>query len=535
MSAFSLIFNSAGGPITGAQLQVATRGFQDHPAPPVLVQPHPNLAVFLYADPAFELPVPVEMKGPSGGAFLVPSGPGAQPDLQPDHPELSPTSAHLLSESPRLLDRLRFPFLGIGWTEHSVRLLTDPLGFRAAFYSRQGDLLFAASEPSLLLVHPEVPNSPNMGILAERLSFRLNTPHQSIYDALRLVPTGSYLDMSVGGSLRIAPWYQWDTTVNHDRSLGEWQELIRETFLDIMRTELETRDPSTIMLSLSGGLDSSIIAGVIAHLGYDDQVQIIGRRYPGLPCDESAYQDAVTAGTRFATKYVNHRPLDPVKDVVEPILAAQVPYRMFEPEGDDLVRWAVANGQHVLMDGIGGDECFARAGGLLADALMDHRWGDVIGAVRGRSLRQLAGEHLAMTPHWWRVRRREHRPPSLVSQELSKKAGLAHRFEFARRGAGADFLARDRLHDNTSTGWQTLASESVHSRLRRWRIENSTPFYHPTMFGLMLTVPDHLRARSDDSRFLQRSTFARFLPPAIRERRNKVHFDYRHGTDLLHP
>ena len=515
MAQFAIIVNRHHRSVADSTVRSIARSMI---AIPRVIQPRRDLAV-LIAHESWENPPDVPYDGNRGSFVLGPHQRMASS---------APSATALLERQPQV-GGLDWPFVAGAWDKERVRVVMDPLGIRAAWWAETPEAFLVASAPSLLIAHPKMSVEPNIGVLAERLSYRPTTPNESVYSGMTLVAAGSMLELSGSTTPSERRWHEWDWSVS-TASFREAAESIGSLSASVIEAEVARRSPQMSTLQLSGGLDSSAIAGVMANAGYDSGMVAMIRNYPGLPADERQYQDAVLAGRDFEVVRYAPAEFDIERDLEEPLAHSRLPKMRIEPAHTIGSRHLAEAGRRAAFIGEGGDELYGVQDGSLAGLLNARAWSKALSHARRRSARRHAQEHLEFFPTAMqrsRIRPREWLRPDFVRRSDVAARIVPHRTRFGERAR-----QQSRLDVVTGTGWYALAAEIREARYHELGTEEISLFLHPDLMQQALRIPDALRSSDDDARALQRAAFVRVLPEALINRRGKVHFDHRHASDL---
>ncbi len=190
---------------------------------------------------------------------------------------------------PEVFDRARGMFALAIWDEPGEQLVLarDHLGQKPLFYYREDETLIAASELQILLKRSEVKNRLNLPALAGylRLGY-INAPQSAVQDIYKLQP-GNYLVAGTGGEIELnSYWSPADVYFNSEKQADASPGLIRER----LSTAVERRMISDVPLGafLSGGIDSSIIVGLMQSLS-SDPVKTVSVGFEADRFDERDY------------------------------------------------------------------------------------------------------------------------------------------------------------------------------------------------------------------------------------------------------
>ena len=184
---------------------------------------------------------------------------------------------------------------------------------------------------------------------------------RTFWEDIRTLPAGHYLTWH-GGSVDIRRWY--DVAEAAGGAFDDRPEsVVREEYLALLRDSVELRFRSDVPvgISLSGGLDSSILLGLVqAVQGPESEVKAFTYITGDPRYDELPWVRQMLAETRHPSLVCGLRPED------VPALAAGVQAYQSEPFGGlptlayaRIFERARAEGVTVLLDGQGMDEQWA--------------------------------------------------------------------------------------------------------------------------------------------------------------------------------
>jgi len=288
-----------------------------------------------------------------------------------------------------------------------------------------------------------------------------------------------------------------------------------------------------VLMELSGGLDSSILAGGLAAGGLSRRVrQWINLKDPRREADETRYAGSVTEriGASLTTApwtpgAIQEADLAELASGFWPALAG------VDAERDrDMAARVAATGATAILSGQGGDAAFLQVPSALvaADAL---RTQGLAGFVRSpvladvarrtrRSVWSVLGEARAAAKG--RIRRTDF-ISSLASAELrAATRGLAHPWDLAARETG--------LSPGKQLHVQAVSLHQVnHGASRRRRVADLLhPLAAQPVLELCLALPTPWLAGGSFDRPFARNAFADRIPQLVRDRRAKgvatVHF-----------
>ena len=264
---------------------------------------------------------------------------------------------------PAALDRLNGMWAFAIWDARERELVCsrDRYGIKPFFWTTAGDVFAFGSEPKAL--RPVRPAAPNVELVAGYLRWgsTIADGAGSCFEEYRVLPEGAILRAGAAG-VRIETWYDLDERMRGAEPPSGFDAAaakLRDLLADAVRIRLRADVP--VGLLLSGGVDSSGIAGILAdrHRG-EFSGPAISLRYRGRPdIDESGYSDAVLAFTGIAGDSVEPAPddfdrdLDAFVERADNLVTGSVGYAQ-----SLLYARARALGLPVILVGQGSDELF---------------------------------------------------------------------------------------------------------------------------------------------------------------------------------
>jgi asparagine synthase (glutamine-hydrolysing) len=247
--------------------------------------------------------------------------------------------------------------------DKTLMLVRDRFGEKPLFWAkpRDGGLVFG-SEMKALTRHPGVSTNVDLGTLEEfsRGAYFENGP-RTMFEDIKRVSGAHFMVFDFRGNLLKEKRY-WtpdydkvDTTLSRADATARFEELLNHAI------DIRLRADVPVGSSLSGGLDSSTIVGLLAQRrneGKLAQQHTFSARFPNDPTlSECAFIDAVTSHTGVTNHSVAPDPIEMIGELdrlhyhqEEPLLSASI-----------YLQWCVARnakqtGITVLMDGQGADE-----------------------------------------------------------------------------------------------------------------------------------------------------------------------------------
>ncbi len=147
--------------------------------------------------------------------------------------------------------------------KHQAFLARDRIGVKPLFFARRDDGLVFASEIKALLKHPDI--APRLGPEGLAEIFALGparTPGHGVFEGIEELRPGRAMLFDGSGT---EEWAYWSLESRvHEDDFNTTVMNVRDLVLDAVRRQLVSDVPLCVLLS--GGLDSSAIAAIAAHV-----------------------------------------------------------------------------------------------------------------------------------------------------------------------------------------------------------------------------------------------------------------------------
>ena len=271
--------------------------------------------------------------------------------------------AHAYEEwGPACLERMNGDFAFAVWDrrERELFLARDRFGIRPLFVAELGGDLVFASEAKAILRHPDARRELDPAGLVETFTTWCISPDGSSFPGIRELAPAHYIVAGPDGIREERRWWDLRFSDAADVSPAERTALAEE--LDALladATRLRLRADVPVAAYLSGGLDSSAIVA-LALEQMDETLYSFGIGFEDERFDESAYQD----------RLVGHQGLDLTRVTVGARDIAELLPRTIEMSEKPTLRTAPAPllrlsravreaGLKVVTTGEGADELFA--------------------------------------------------------------------------------------------------------------------------------------------------------------------------------
>ena len=399
----------------------------------------------------------------------------------------------------------------------------DRFGIKPLYYRLDGDRLSFASEPWLL--RGASPRADPGAVRDYLEQGWLDEGERTFFEGVRRLPPAHNLRFDASG-LRVERYWRLEPS----DPPADPAAAVRELFLDAVRLQLRSDVP--VGTALSGGIDSTAIAVAVAAHGHERQ-KTVTAFFEDTGFDERPYARAVVEQTGAEAHWISFTADELVANLPAIVRAQGEPFGSTSiAAGWHVMREAGRAGLTVMLDGQGGDELFAGY-----RAAYGYRLADLVASGEVTELRR------ELAAFW-----SQH-----GSSPLSAVGVLARPFLPERLGAAArarlkgsatlahpDLRALDRPADTNGAAFpdrlrrhlfRTLSSRGLPELLRyedrnsmAHSIEARVPFLDHRLVELAYSLDGaQLIARGQTKAVLRRA-FADLLPPAVRDRRDKLGF-----------
>ncbi|EFL50884.1 asparagine synthase (glutamine-hydrolyzing) [Solidesulfovibrio fructosivorans JJ]] len=434
---------------------------------------------------------------------------------------------------PQCLSRLNGMFaLAIYDTRAKTLFLArDRFGIKPLYYTRLAGRLYFASEIKALLTVPGLSRAVRRQSLFDYLAFNRTDIHdETFFEHVSRLPKGCRAICDALGGLSIETWWSplpfLDTAVA--ASPEETRREVEALFIDAARLRLRSDVP--VGSSLSGGLDSSILVGVLHdRLTPPSPYHCFTAVYPGDPVDETRYVDALAGRYPFLGHRVAPTAAETLADLPDFVRANDEPttgpsfYAQYR-----VMRLAREAGVVVVLDGQGADEIFAgyqyfhgfymygllRRGRL--SRLAAELWGVATRRQHPSAVQTLAYQMLPeavrttllrrTVPHLRRDFFEAHIGQSRIQREFFRAKGLNHSLALHFLYKLEHLL---RMEDRNSMAFS---------------LEARVPYLDYRLVERLLATPEEAKIRGGETKVLQKQALGRYTVPEILARTDKLGF-----------
>ncbi|MFW7377413.1 MAG: N-acetylglutaminylglutamine amidotransferase [Oligoflexus sp.] len=190
------------------------------------------------------------------------------------------------------------------WDEQKGRLFMarDPMGIKPLYYTENSDrLLFASSLPALLKDRSVNRNIDPIS-LNYYMSFHSVVPEpRTILEGIKKLPAGSYMEISTSGQRMAKKYWHVDFNKKLDLPFEEQKALVKDSLRKAVERRLVADVPVGVFLS--GGLDSSLIVGLLAEAMDLSSLHTFSVGFENVQEEGNEFQYSDIVAKRFGTQH----------------------------------------------------------------------------------------------------------------------------------------------------------------------------------------------------------------------------------------
>jgi len=402
----------------------------------------------------------------------------------------------------------------------SVDILRDPSGLLPCYVRKDGRSIHLASDMEVLATPGRV--AIDFGVIGRMLSSIDALGRKTALAGIEELLPGERLHVNATRAHVTPAWSPWNHMPRRFRSsFVEETGALRATVKDAVGAW--TTCFNSILLGVSGGIDSSIVAA--AALPRTPGVRLLTFVEPRSEGDERRYAEALAArlGASLTASNFDLGSVDITRPVLPhfPIPLALPIFQAVEAIHRDEEKLAPID---AFFSGNGGDNVFCnmRSAAPLADRFIAQ--GPSFGVLNSlRDLADLTGSPIAeVARHGWRRLRRRHDPHQIRFDVtgLTPRAAAAARDDEDRHPwlvAPSDASPGQKAY----VAMQARGQKSIELYPRCMRAPQIAPLLSQPIAELCLSIPTWHWVHGGVDRAVARAAFASDLPPLIAERRTK--------------
>lgn len=444
---------------------------------------------------------------------------------------------HLFEEYGRgCLEHLRGMFAFVIWDSHKRELFVarDRLGIKPLYYANVDGQFIFASELKAIVRHPNVKKELDPVALGDYLSIKYVPAPRTMFRDIQSLEPGHCLTVGQQG---IRHECYWDFSIEPDESKSD-EECV-DQLLDILRESVKLRLRSDVPFGafLSGGLDSSTIVALMAEqLTSPVETFSVGFESAGVQ-DELPFAEQVAK--HFGCKH--HVLKIGAKDFLQ--YAEDVIYHLDQPIADQatvatfMLSRLAGQSVKMVLTGEGGDELFAGyaryegermspAFGLLPD------WGKAAfrsfsGRLPGLRRAKIAAEALSYGDEaqryaaWFPMFTQDMRKRVLSSYMAEQVKDVSRVFRKQLRRCGEGSRLSRMLYCDTKLWLPDYLLLRGDKLTMAHSIEGRVPLLDHKLVEFAARLPDRMKLRSRQRKWLLKQAASRLLPKDIIERKKQ--------------
>ena len=427
----------------------------------------------------------------------------------------------------RLINKLEggFVLVVIDLSTRQVTLARDVLGMRGLCYRQNAQGLCFASEECALLEPKEAVSD---AAVARYFAARAPQTGNSFFEAIKVLPPGGVLTLRA---------YKWQLTrspfphrspinkISETEALTEYRRLldqaISRSLIDaVPRAFLHRPAGSTLGVSLSGGLDSNVLAALVQKqlAANGRQLRALTWGFDQIPqCDESALASAHAKMAGMAWQRIPVDAFFPLaKAELRPVSRNTPIANIYREIKSVLYRVAQAQGIRCLINGHFGDHLFADPAEWLSD---EFARGNLAAISTEYFWRARQDWRLWRDPALRRAGRRMLRLPLASAArmpELTAEArALIRAAESSVKSARGPRARQVELNLGDYAGFESYAEAEFADP---FGVQVITPYRDVELTAFMLALPSSLSNRRGEQKWLAREALKELLPEAIHSR-----------------
>jgi asparagine synthase (glutamine-hydrolysing) len=448
----------------------------------------------------------------------------------------------------KCLDRLNGMWAFVIWDRKKNILFgsRDRFGVKPFYYYHDKTIFTFASEQKALLKNPFVKTSLNSSAVADyfvagEIEYKEDSFFKHIFE---LFPGWAFELSLANGEFKKWSWYklsdeQEKATFSEDQ-YKKYIEETRELLIDAVRIRLHADVP--VGSCLSGGIDSSAIAGIIGDLvnknssdkkiNVGDRLKLFTAVFDDPAIDERKWAKEMVDRTGADWKTVSPTSEEFIRDIKDLIYCQDVPiwststYAQFR-----VMKLASNNGIRVVLDGQGGDELFA---GYFPYYIPF--WHELKNLGQKKILsNELRAYGEGVSKYRLREVLKQRTIPSLpLRMQLMIQRGYFPDLNYIDKNLVSEFMANKKTKAIPETLNEALSAEFVNTRLKgylkcedrcsMWHsVESRTPFSEDhRLIEKVFKMPGAMKIRNGVTKYILREAAAPFIPDSIRNRKDKL-------------
>jgi asparagine synthase (glutamine-hydrolysing) len=433
--------------------------------------------------------------------------------------------------------------------ERRLTIARDRAGKKPIFYYRDARMVAFASEIKSFFAHPDIAVQLDPEAVPQYFVHGYVPGPSTFYRNVRQLPPGTVMTIDADGRTDVRRYWHIEFPPEREVKRVPIESAVEGIRQRVTRA-VERRLVSDVPLGafLSGGVDSTIVVGLMSRL-MAEPVKTFSIGFEGdAAYDETAYARLVA--DRYATDHTEFRVAPAAVDLIDTLI-----WHHDGPFGDSsavptyIVSRLTRQQVTVVLTGDGGDELFAGYVRFYA-ALISERIPRRIGAA---AQAVMASMPAPSSDRHWMARAKRFVGPLGRSLEERMTSWNSVFFDDLFDLLRADFVStlppvdphghiapeRPLMQGRTTLGrvlhanFTSYLADDLLVKVDRCTMANSlearSPFLDRELVEYVSALPDDLKLRGREAKFILRRAFADLLPPEI-ARRGKMGFGVPVGT-----
>jgi asparagine synthase (glutamine-hydrolysing) len=417
-------------------------------------------------------------------------------------------------------------FAWVDQRNRSIHLSRDRTGEKPLYYAVRGQRMYFSSELKTMLTLLDEPQSLNPRVILEFLEFGLlDVSPKTMFTGIDQLTPGLILTIGLStAEIQYRARHYWVCSPEIRDGIGfpAFVEQLRDVFFRSVRYRLRSDVPVGILLS--GGLDSSSIAGAAKSLGADN-LKLLSAVSDDARFDESLFIDSVVRHLDWEVTKVrlNQKPEEIFEHMEQATWFMDAPISSFSYIAHYLLmREARDQGITVILSGQGADELLCGYRKYLGFYIQ--------GLVRDRQyvkasnvLAQFLHNRTIVNQFNWGEAKR-YLPAILRSRPDQTYGPALNDISSVRVGLDKEASLNDRqLLDLTSLSVPTL-NHTEDRMSMAWSREIRLPFLDPQLIEMLISAPAEYKLNAGWTKYSLRCAMEPYLPADIVWRKDKKGF-----------
>ncbi len=415
---------------------------------------------------------------------------------------------------------------------NNLFLARDRVGVKPLYYTILNDTFYFASETKALKIIHNINLSVNNQAVFDYFVFnRTDVWDETFHNEIKRLPKGHWGIYNTNG-LKLKRWWNPDNYIKNPIEVKDLNEVYKNVEeLLVSSVKLRMRADVTVGSCLSGGLDSSVLVGIVAKHFPDliSKYKTFTAAFPGFNKDETEFVDKLNEKIPFQNyrTYPTAETLSSDFDSFcyhqdDPVPGTS-PYAQYK-----VMQLVKENHVAVLLDGQGGDENFAGYQyfhGYFLTSLLKN-WNVLKLFKEACKIHTRKQEKEAFYIFIYQLL------PEYIKKKilLNQHKYLQKDFFYEYIDSSIPFQA---FFDNIGLNKSLVAHFNYKlEHLLRWEDRNSmafsvearVPYLDYRLIEYVLSLPEEIKIKAGETKYLQKNSVGKYSIPEIVNRKDKIGF-----------